>query len=162
MDIAFIQKIFGTLCCALAIMYPACQQDSYSVKISGPVTLGESWVELHPEPYLKPDKNIPQVVLDLEEPFKDDKYSEGKGPNVGKGILMPDGDVINPEIELVDQYGNVFNLIYGGSSGGAPVYLYPNNKLPRDREYKMVRLRSPRPIKCKAIYWFCESTKDWH
>lgn len=161
MLITFIQKFLSVSCCTVAMMiHPSCQKDSYSVKISGPLTIGEAWVELHAEPQLKADKDIPQLVLDLEGPFKDDFYKEGRGPNKGKGILMPDGEVINPEVELVDQNGNVFALVYGGARGGAPVYQYPS-ELPQDRGYKTVRIRSPKPIKCKAIYWYCESRKDW-
>ncbi|MDT5123142.1 MAG: hypothetical protein QOC96_2624 [Acidobacteriota bacterium] len=141
---------------------------SYQVKISGPVTLDETWIELHPETYLKADNDLQEVGLELEQPFNDDFFSKGKGPNKGKGILMPDGDVINPEIEVVDQDGNVFDLVYGGGhipgngKGGTIIYNPPYpQEFPRDREYKTVRIRSPRPIKCKAVYWVSESVKDW-
>jgi len=75
---------------------------------------------------------------------------------------MPDQTVINPEIQVIDQYGNTYGLVYAGARRGMPAYDLPYpNEWPRDREYKIVRIRSPRSIKCKAIYWFCESTKDW-
>jgi len=101
--------------------------------------------------------------LVLQPPFKDDFDREGKGSNKGKGILMPDGDVINPEIEVVDENGNTFSFVYGGASGvQLPNYTlqYPA-KLPQDRTYKLVRIRSSRQITCKAVYWYCESSKDW-
>lgn len=160
--ITFIQKVFGVLFGALMVfMQPFGMRDSYRIKISGPVTIGDEWLELNPTPYLKADKTFQWVLLELKPPLKDDFHNEGKGPNSGKGILMPDGEVINPEIELIDEYGNAFNLIYRGASGG-PVYGYIKPKdLPRDREYKTIRIRSSRPIKCKAIYWYCESSKDW-
>jgi hypothetical protein len=133
------------------------------VQLSGPVTISSEWIELHPPSGLKAEKTFQWVQLELEPPFKDDFYGDGKGPNKGKGILMPDGEITNPEIEVIDQYGNVFKPIWGGSEGTEfPKYdlRYPD-KLPTDREYKMVRLRSSRPIKCKAVYWYCESSKDW-
>jgi hypothetical protein len=140
---------------------------SYEVRISGPVTLGDTWVEFHPEPYLKPDNDWQEVGLELERPFNTDFFDKGKGPNKGKGILMPDGDVINPEIEVVDQNGNVFALVWvgafvpGNGKGGTARYDRPYpQKFPRDREYKAVRIRSSRTIKCKAIYWFSQSVKD--
>jgi len=76
--------------------------------------------------------------------------------------------VINPEIELIDQYGNTFNLVYSGAmplgwwgTWSGPTYsLSYTNKLPRDREYTAVRIRSSKPIKCRAVYWFCGSIKD--
>ena len=143
-------------------MEPSCLRDSYEVKLSGPVSIADEWVEFHPQPLLRAEKDSQMVVLDLEAPFKDDFYGEGNGPSKGSGILMPDGDVINPEIQVIDQYGNVFSLVYAGSRRTfRPVYSLPHpNKWPRDREYATVRIRSRKPIKCKAIYWYCESAKD--
>lgn len=162
--ISSLLKPFGVvLCVGLMFTQFFYRSDSYRVKLSGPITIGNDWVELHPKSPLKADKNLQMVLLELKAPFKNDFYNEGKAPNTGKGILMPEGDVINPEIEVIDQYGNTFKLVYSGSQNGAPSYSlpYPNHKFPRDREYKTVRIRSPRPIKCKAIYWFCDSVKDW-
>jgi hypothetical protein len=131
------------------------------VKLSGPVTIGSEWVELHPASPLKPDKTFQWVVLELEPPLKYDGDREGSGPDRGKGILMPDGETINPEVEAIDQYDNPFKLVFRGALGG-PIYGYPDpNGLPRDREYKVIRMRSPKPVKCKAVYWFNESSKDW-
>ena len=161
--ITFLPKTLGILFWLGAMLMPfSCSQaDSYEVKISGPVTIGNEWVELKPQPPLKAEKDFQMIYLELESPFKYDLYNEGKEPNKGAGILMPDGEVINPEIEVIDQQGNTFNLVWRGAIGFKPTYDLPYpNKWPRDREYKLVRIRSPRPIKCKAIYWFCESRKD--
>jgi hypothetical protein len=164
-----IKSFIAVLFCGTTLLtQPSCLEESYSVKISGPVTLDEKWVEFNPKPYLKPDKDWQEIGLELEQPFNDDFFKKGKGPDKGKGILMPDGDVINPEIEVMDQYGNVFKLVYtgaigvgGNGKGGKVTYANPYpQKFPRDREYKAVRIRSLRPIKCKAIYWLCESAKD--
>src|SRR2546423_1448719 len=162
MMISSLRKFLGVLSYVVMLTQSTCHSDSYRVKLSGPMTIGNEWVELHPESPLKAENDLQMVLLDLEAPFKDDLYKEGKGANKGAGILTPDGEVINPEIEVVDQYGNKFNLVYAGAREDAPAYDLPYpNKWPRDREYKTIRIRSPRPVKCKAIYWFCESTKDW-
>jgi hypothetical protein len=159
----FIAKALGIWFWVGVLLMPiSCYQaDSYEVKISDSVTIGEEWVELHPESPLKAEKDSQIVYLDLEPPFTDDMYRKGNGPNKGKGILMPDGDVINPEIEVIDQHGNTFKFVYSGGIGIKPTYELPYpNELPRDRTYTTIRIRSPKPIKCKAIYWFCESRKD--
>jgi hypothetical protein len=163
MIIDVFAKAVTVLLCAGALLMPFCQQaDSYEVKISGPISIGEDWIEFHPLSPLKAEKTYQYVYLDLEPPLKDDLYQEGKEPNKGKGILMPDGEVINPKIEVIDQSGNKFDFVYSGSIGLKPTYKVPSpNELPRDREYKTVRIRSPRPIKVKAIFWFCDSKKDW-
>ncbi len=161
--IIFIFKTLGVLlCAAVMLMEPSCLRDSYEVKLSDPITINDQWIELKPEASLKADKDSQMVVLDLEPPLKYDFYKEGKEPNAGKGILMPDGEVINPEIEVIDQYGNSFKLIWRGARKTfSPIYSLPYpNKFPRDREYTTVKIHSARPIKCKAIYWFCESNQD--
>jgi hypothetical protein len=162
--ISFLQHGFGILLCiGVTFMNVSCQRDSYEVKLSGPTTISDQWIELKPQTPLKAEKDFQNVVLDLETPFKFDFYRKGKGANKGGGILMPDGEVINPEIELVDQHGNIFKLQFAGARKTfSPMYSlrYPE-ALPRDREYKAVRIRSPRPIKAKKIYWFNESAKDW-
>ena len=144
------------------LVEPSCLSNSHEVKLSGPVEITDQWIELQAKPYLKADKDSEKVVLELELPYKADFYKEGKGPNAGKGILMPDGEVVNPEIQVIDQHGNIFNLVNNGSRRTFwPAYDLPYpNEWPRDREYKAVRIRSSRRIKCKAIYWFSESSKD--
>ncbi len=161
--IIFSQTTSGVfLCVLMMLMEVSCMRHSYEIKLSGPVILDDHWIELHPASPLKADKDLQMVLIKLEAPFKDDEYKEGSGPNKGKGILMPDQAVINPEIQVIDQYGNTYSLVYAGARGGMAAYDLPYpNEWPRDREYKTVRIRSPRSIKCKAIYWFCESTKDW-
>lgn len=159
----FITKALGVWFTAGAMLMPcSCQQaDSYKVKVSGSMTVGNEWIELRPEPHLKAEKDSQIVYFELEPPFRNDLYKEGNGPNKGKGILMPDGEVINPEIEVIDQHGNTFRLVYSGGIGLKPTYELPYpNKWPRDRGYAMIRIRSPRPINVKAVYWFCESRKD--
>ena len=97
-----IKNLFTTLFCTTVLLtQPSCLRDSYSVKLSGPVTLGETWAEFNPETSLKPDKDWQEVGLELEQPFNLDFFAEGNGPDKGKGILMPDKDVINPEIEVI-------------------------------------------------------------
>jgi hypothetical protein len=158
----FLQQMTGVFLCVLLMFTEvACLRDSYSIKLSGPVTIGNEWVEFAPKQLLKADKDLQWVLLDLAPPFEDNSRA-GPGPGAEGGIRMPDGEVINPEIEVIDQYGNSFKLNWGGTRHGWPAYDLPYpQKLPRDREYKTVRIRSPRPIKFKAIYWFCDSVKDW-
>lgn len=162
MAITFIQKIFSVSFCVVMLTQSSCFRDSYEVKVSGPVAISSEWLEFKPDKPLKAEKDLQMILLELEPPLKDDFYSQGTGSNRGKGILMPDGDVINPEIQVVDQYGNAFQLVYSGARQTfSPVYDLPYpNKWPRDRQYTTVKIRSSKPIKCKAIYWFCESAKD--
>jgi hypothetical protein len=159
-----VLKVFGLGLCvaAAAAALPSCSGDSYWTRISGPVVIEGEWLELRPESPLKAEKTFQWVAIELEPPFKDDLNREGSGPESGRGILTPEGETINPRVEVLDQHGNSFALVNMGSSRGRPVYGYDQSgKLPSDREYTVVRLRSAKPIKSKAIYWYCESSKDW-
>jgi len=160
---AFIRELFSVSFCAVMLIQLSCHRDSYQIQLSGHVDIRDDWIELVPTPRLKAEKSFQWMVLDLEAPFKEDIYNEGTGPHKGQGILMPDREVINPEIEVIDQYGTTFSFVWKGSRQGMPIYGYApqSNALPRDREYQTVRIRSPKPIKLKTIYWFCESSKDW-
>jgi hypothetical protein len=167
----FIQKIIDAILGAVffvpMLLLSLFLKHSYSVKISGPLTLDERWSEFHQEKGLKADKDWQEIGLKLEQPYSFDFFGKGTGSNKGQGILMPDGDVINPEIEVIDQFGNVFSLVFSGArvsgsgKGGTVLYHKPYpQKFPRDRVYETVRIRSPRQISCKAIYWFCMSRRD--
>jgi hypothetical protein len=164
------RKPFIALFCGVMLMptQTSCILHSRLVKISGTVIIGGEWTQLRPGSPLKAEKDSQLVVLDLDPPFKYDLDKEGSGPDRGHGVLTPEGETVNPEIELIDEYGATFRLVYTGATGiltaaESPVYgtAYGTPKLPQDRKYTEVRIRSPKPIKCKAIYWFCESTKDW-
>jgi hypothetical protein len=150
------------LCVAALLAQPSCIRDSYEVKLSGPLTVGDGWVELRAESPLKAEKSLQYVVLYLEPPYRQDFDGVGNGPDKGKGILMPDGGVMNPEIVVVDEHGNSFPLVYAGAFGDDPKYSVPYPaEFPRDRQYTTVRIRSARPFKCRSIYWYCDSSKDW-
>ena len=144
----------------------SCRRESRLVKISEAASIEDQWTEFRPSPPLRIEKDWGTILLDLEPPFKDDFYIGGQGPEKGKGILMPGGEVINPEIELTDEYNNTFHLVWEGSrrvvaSNGSPIYGPSKGELPRDREYTTIRMRSNIVLKCRAIYWLDESGKDW-
>lgn len=159
----FVYKVLAVLSClTVMLMQPSCFRDSYEVEVAGPTEITDQWLEIQPKQHFKSDKDYHLIVLDLEPPFKYDLYREGKEPNKGQGILTPEGDVINPQLQVIDQTGKAYDLVYAGARRNFwPAYGLPSpNKWPTDREYTSIRIRSPRRIKCKAIYWFAESNKD--
>lgn len=159
----FSSKILVIFVCAILLSVElSCFQDSSKMQLSGPITITSEWAELQHKSPLKVENDLQVFVFDLESPLRYDFYKEGKGPNKGRGILMPDGEVINPEIQVIDQYGNIFNLVWSGARQTfSPAYTLPSGQhWPSDREYRIIRIRSPKPIRCKAIYWICESSKD--
>ena len=108
-----IQRTLPVFFFVVAVLFEgACMRDSYWVKLSGPSTIGSEWIEFRPETPLKADKDIQWVLLDLEPPFKENSALD---PGTKGGILVPDGEVINPEIQVVDEHGNAFELIWSGT-----------------------------------------------
>jgi hypothetical protein len=64
-----IRNLCATLLYTIALLtLVSCLRDSYAVKFTGPITLGENWVEFNPEAALKPDKDWQEVGLELELP----------------------------------------------------------------------------------------------
>jgi hypothetical protein len=120
--------------------------------ITGSTAITSQWLEIGPTPALKPSGKTSLVILELEGDYTPDFQAQK--------LRFPDGALSMPEVQLVDQQGNVFPLhflmvhhrdrtgsdIMGGAGFGAP-------DLPTDRSYAKVKLRSDKPMKCSKIIW---------
>lgn len=126
---------------------------SFELKLSGPLVVQDQWIEIRPQQSFTAERDRQFIVLELEPPFSYDFYRQGRGPNAGEGILMPDKGVLNPEIKVVDEQGNNLDLVYRGARRTFwPAYGLPYpQEFPKDPKYKHVRLRSEQPISVKAV-----------
>ena len=120
--------------------------------IAGATAITSQWLEITPAPALKPSGKTSFVILELEGNYTPDFQ--------GQMLRFPDGSRGMPEVQLVDQQGQVFPLhflmvhhrdrtgsnVMGGAGFGAP-------DLPTDRSYGKVRVRSDKPMKCSKIIW---------
>ena len=120
--------------------------------IAGATAITSQWLEIEPVPALKPAGKQSFVILELEGDYTPDFQSQM--------LRFPDGSLGMPEVQLLDQQGNVFPLhflmvhhrdrtgsnVMGGAGFGAP-------ELPTDRSYGKVRVRSDKPMKCSKIIW---------
>jgi hypothetical protein len=113
------------------------------------------WKEIDTKNLAKIEKDKHYISILLEPPFEADT-PEG-------GIKSPTGEIINPEIKLVDSEGNEYSLIYIGSrryqNGEYANYGYLPS-LPVDKIYKKVLVRSNKPIKVQKIIWSGYDIKD--
>jgi len=119
--------------------------------IAGATAITSQWSEIGPTPALKPSSKQSLVILELEGDYTPDFQAQM--------LRFPDGSLGMPEVQLVDQQGQVFPLhflmvhhrdrtgsnVMGGAGFGAD--------LPADRSYGKVRVRSDKPIKCSKIVW---------
>lgn len=118
--------------------------------------ISSEWKEIDTQNLIKIEKDNHFVSILLEPSFE---ANTPKG-----GILIPSGEIVNPEIKLVDEDGNEYLLTYKGSRGkenGKEIANYGyKGSLPIDKIYKKVLLRSDYPIKAKKILWSGYDAKD--
>lgn len=120
--------------------------------VAGSMAIASPWLEITPAPALKPSGKASLLILELDGDYTPDFQAQM--------LRFPDGTLGMPEVQLVDQQGNVFPLhflmvhhrdrtgsnVMGGAGFGAP-------DLPTDRSYGKVRVRSDKPMKCSKIIW---------
>ena len=120
--------------------------------IAGRTAITPQWLEIKPTPLLQPSGKTSVVILELEGDYTPDFQSHM--------LRFPDGALGMPDVQLVDEQGNVFPLhflmvhhrdrtgssVMGGAGFGAP-------GLPADRRYAMVRVRSDMPMRCSKVIW---------
>jgi hypothetical protein len=120
--------------------------------IAGSTAITSQWLEIKPTPLLKPSGKTSLVILELEGDYTPDFQSQM--------LRFPDGALGMPDVQLVDEQGNVFPLhflmvhhrdrtgsnVMGGAGFGTP-------DLPADRSYSEVRVRSDKPMRCSKVIW---------
>jgi hypothetical protein len=120
--------------------------------VAGATAITSEWLEITPAPALKPAGKTSLLILELAGDYTPDFQSQM--------LRFPDGTLGMPDVQLVDQQGNVFPLhflmvhhrdrtgsnVMGGAGFGAP-------DLPTNRSYVQVRIRSEKPMKCSKIIW---------
>ena len=120
--------------------------------IAGATEINSEWLEIKPDPMLKFTGKTPLVILELEGDY---------APDFGaRKLRYPDGTFSAPEMQLIDDQGNVFPLYLlmahhrdrtgSNAMGGAG---FGSLDLPRDRSYVKLRIRSDKPMKVSKIIW---------
>ena len=100
---------------------------------------------------------LPFLSILLEPPFE--------LPRGESEIRLPNGDMINPDIKMIDGDGNEYLLKYIGATysteGEWVNYGYLNGKfLPTDKTYVAFQMRSDSPIKTRRIAWKGYDSRD--
>src|SRR5258705_194650 len=94
------------------------------------------------------------LVFDVAAPFELEHRAWG--------VRLPDGSISTPEVQLVDEYGNTFNLDQPSMFSPTSHFTqrgFSLRDLPQDRVYRAVRIRSDKPIQYSRIMWRCENHK---
>jgi hypothetical protein len=119
-------------------------------EIMGSATISSSWLEIVPKEPLRAEQVVQQVVLYVRKPVKQARDSWE--------LILPDGSQTIPEVELVDQDGRTYYLtepsaIASPGSDEAFQRGFGAWQLPKDKVYRLVRLRSDKPIPVSKIVW---------
>ncbi|SRR6266478_3794943 len=147
-----MHHIFGMMICVgLLVVLTVCGRRDRIIDqtIRHDVTLASEWTEITPEKPLKPERQQQEIVLYLAEPFSGDFEA--------KGVRLPDGSIVHPEIQLVDASGRIYDLKYYGFRGHELIRFTLKDQL-NGKEFRTVRIRSEKPIHCKEVIW---SYFDW-
>ena len=130
-------------------------------EISGPIVLSQDWIEIKPRGSLIADRPVQEIVLELDKTIR---------VNLDTFKLeLPDRSFANPEVQLMDQKGNIYTLpvpsaaksTQGGSwLRGFGMGIEASRKLPADTVFTTVRLRSDKPVPCSRVFWRTYDPKD--
>ena len=118
--------------------------------VSGPITLSSEWTEIVPKEPLRAERQINDLVLVVAEPFEPD-YEHW-------ALRLGDGSIVKPEVQLVDEKGNTYNLT--SPAIGLKEMELGILDLPKDRVYRTIRIRANKPLKLSKIYWHCYNQWD--
>ena len=146
--------LFGLLICVgLLVVLTICGRRERIIDqtIGVDTTLTSEWTEITPEKPLKPERQQQEIVLYLAEPFFGDFEA--------KGVRGPDGSIVHPEVQLVDTNGRTYDLKYFGFRGHELIRFTLKDQL-KGKEFRTVRIRSEKPIRCKEILWSYLNWKD--
>jgi hypothetical protein len=158
--------IVGTAVClaVLALGVLTCR-DLYSrltnpyldQEISGPRVLSDEWLEIVPDKPLRPERIVQQIIIYVDKPVTMDRDSWD--------LVLPDGSRVSPEVELVDEDGNIYELtvpsaVENPNSNEAFQRGFGLRGLPKDKVYRAVRIKSAKPVRVLKIVWRCYDPRD--
>jgi len=126
------------------------------LKLATNLGVSSEWIEITPQKPLTAKKTCNEIFLSIEGYLftLDDPF---------RPIKMPDGTVVNLEIQMIDQDGIVYPLRFtsrvGSSMGFSGVRSAKHDKSVRNRVYIKVRIRSDEPVTLSSVYWVCGDMK---
>ena len=118
-------------------------------EIAGPTIVSSEWLEFVPKRPLKVERQIQMIVLDLDKSITLERD--------GAGLVLPDGSVVTPEVQIIGDDGKTYSLNHPSSwsnpQTGTTYVEFSLPDLPKDRAYSKVRIRADKPVRCKRIFW---------
>jgi hypothetical protein len=124
-------------------------------EIANDIPVSPEWITIKPTSPMKINRNFQAVSINIDGAKTHSRRDE---------LTLSDGTVFNPEVEIFDEYGNKYNLevraklVNNYDSESQMFDLDEVNfrrleKLPQDRNYVEVRVRSDKPFLARKISW---------
>ncbi len=120
-----------------------------------PVT--SEWTEISPALPMKVEKQIQRLFLIIDDYRFDDLDDHWQ-------LRLSNGIIIKPEIQILDEFGKVYDL-QDGTRVGNSIGFSPKRKntgfntFPADRTYTKIRIRSDEPFQCSKMIWSNKNLK---
>jgi len=118
--------------------------------------ISQDWKPLETTEQIIADKDINLISIGVALPFK--------AFGIRRGISTPDGEIVNPEIILVDMDGVEYDFARKEGSLRYQGYEFANYKyegdLPRNKKFIEILLRSSVSIPTTRIQWSGYNIKD--
>lgn len=156
--IGFLVLLFVAIGFFLYLIYMATSGRGrhYTITVADNVEVSADWSEIKSDYPLKPSKQIHDIDLVVDGLSYHLKTKQN---------LLPSGEAVNPEVELVDTDGNVHRLRSGGGGvgdyntatdtfGSATMsFRLVTDDLPSSAKFQTIRIRSDIPFRCSKINW---------
>jgi hypothetical protein len=117
-------------------------------ELAGPTTTTSQWLEIVPKSPLRVERQRHMIALDLDKSISTERE--------GSRLVLPDGSIVRPQVELVGNDGKTYELkvpsLFLSNTGEILAY-FSGDDLPKDKTYIKVRIRSDRPVRCNRIFW---------
>jgi hypothetical protein len=108
-------------------------------------------------------------VSDKHESYEKNNDASGNSA----AMRFPDGSIVRPEIQILDEYGTVYNLdaigflskdrtsgeLNAGLSFSTDFNPAIDSNFSNDRVYPLIRVRSAKAIHVSEIVWYCNTGK---
>jgi len=131
--------------------FPYLDQD-----LAGQIVISSEWTEIVPKKPFQVDRQIQMIVLDLDKSINLQRD--------GFGLILPDGSVVTPEVELIDLEGKAYPLDSPSEHLGDNGFKYrqfsSRNRLPDGKIFRSVRIRADKPVRCNRVFWRCYNMWD--
>ena len=127
--------------------YAIYESKSVDQVVATDVLVSSEWTEITPDSLMKVNRQIQSLV------FVIDGYKHDVSDKIWQ-IKLPDGTVVKPEVQIFDEYGNVYCLQDSGRSNN-DINFTPEGtaEFPKDKNYTKIRIRSDKPFQVSKVIW---------